>query len=123
MLVPKMQASNLVFEDLKNQPEAKFVCIFHSVYNRGAIAVDAIDTNAFGSALFAGGEQIAMLSQDVSFVAVKRSLVNVITTEENIEKMIADAGDIEKLKEKHADLVVTGMEEAEPTGLPAGHYL
>ena len=123
MLVPKMQASNLVFEDLKNQPEAKFVCIFHSAYNRGALAVDALDTYVERSLAYCGGEHIATFSRDVSFIMIKKNLVNIITTEENIEKMIADAGAIEKLKEKHADLVVTGMEEAEPTGLPAGHYL
>jgi hypothetical protein len=120
MILPRLKTSNLMFEDVSLQEEGKYILIFHSGNNRGSLSCDgiAIDKVDKSVTVFKGGNVIAAFSEDFSYIMAQRKLVNVISTEDNIERMIADAKAMKEVQEKHPELV-----EVEAPPLQTGHYL
>jgi len=120
MILPRLKTSNLMFEDVSLQAEGKYVLIFHSGNNRGSLRCDriVIDKEDQSVMVLKGKDVIAAFSKDFSYIMAVKELVNVISTEDNIERMIADAKAMKEVQEKHPELV-----EVEAPPLQTGHYL
>jgi hypothetical protein len=122
MILSKLKSSNLIFDDISIQDGGTGVFIFHGPHNRGALACDEIKIDKVDKSISVvkNAKVIAVLSGDVSFIFIDRKLVNVVSTEANIERMVNDGKEMEEFAKKYPDLAQMPEDGAK---LSTGHYL